>query len=80
MAAMNLATLAGIFPAITVRCRNAKCNRWGRYLTASLVRDYGATATMHDVLDRLSANCPRRLSRRLRDRCDPYCPELARIE
>jgi hypothetical protein len=80
MAAMSLATLAHTLSAVIIRCGYPQCGPRGRYQTASLIRDYGATATMHDVLGRLSANCPRHASGNLRDRCDPYCPELARIE
>jgi hypothetical protein len=56
----------------------SKCERRGRYHTERLVRDYGPTASLSAVFTVLKSDCPRREAVSLNDRCDVYCPDLAK--
>ena len=67
--------MAGAVRRLTI----ARCERHGRYHTARLVERHGASMTMGELLALLSADCPRHGNPSWYDRCDPHCPDLARL-
>ena len=62
---------------LTIAC--SRCERRGRYRTAALVERHGAGMTIAELLEMVSATCPKRVSPTWYDRCDPHCPDLSRL-
>ena len=69
--------LVGKLDVLTVAC--GSCSRVGRYALARLVADRGRDAKIVDWLDEITADCPKKLARRLSDRCGARCPDLPKV-
>lgn len=64
------------YPYVLVRFACRDCPRAGRYRLAVLAERFGATADMADVLEAMSASCPRSLESHPGRRCEAYYPDL----
>jgi hypothetical protein len=64
------------YPDKLVRLNCRYCDRTGRYGLAGLVRRFGPAAGLPDVLEALSADCPRREDCRLHGPCGAGFPHL----
>lgn len=53
-----------------------RCERRGRYRLDTLVARHGADAGVRAIVPELTADCPRRESAALMERCDVLFPEL----
>ena len=62
---------------LTLACD--RCMRQGRLNVARMLTEWGEHAALADVADELSADCPRRGTPNIYDRCDPHWPELPRL-
>ncbi len=69
----TLALNAARQPVLEVRC--TKCDRRGRYRTATVVERYGAGFAGPDLRDRLSADCEKHDVAEY-ERCDLYFPGM----
>ena len=61
---------------MVVRFACHDCPRIGRYRLAVLADKFGAEAAMADVLDAISAACPRTREKHPGRRCQAYLPDL----
>ncbi len=64
------------YPYVLVRFACRDCPRIGRYRLAVLAERFGATADMADILEAISASCPRSRERHPARRCEAYYPDL----
>ncbi|MGA2494813.1 MAG: hypothetical protein ABSF67_18045 [Roseiarcus sp.] len=64
------------YPFVVVRFACRDCPRIGRYRLAALAERFGADALMSDVLEAISAACPRTHERHPGRRCQAYLPDL----
>jgi hypothetical protein len=64
------------YPFVVVRFACRDCSRIGRYRLAALAERFGADALMSDVLETISAACPRTHERHPGRRCQAYLPDL----
>jgi hypothetical protein len=71
------ADLLGRIQSITGEC--AKCDRRGRYLVRTLVREIGLDGKLTDWLARISADCPRRKAANVSDWCGAQCPDMVAL-
>ena len=62
---------------IEVLC--GRCDLRGRLSTARLLSQHGPGAAMGEVMRAQLGDCPHKDSAQLQNRCDPYCPDLARL-
>jgi hypothetical protein len=62
------------FVVVRFACRD--CPRIGRYRLAALAERFGADALMSDVLEAISAACPRTHERHPGRLCQAYLPDL----
>jgi hypothetical protein len=69
--------IVGKFDVLNVECD--KCGRRGRYHVDRLIMRYGLDAKLFDWSDEITANCPRRHSGNLYDRCAARCPDLSKV-
>jgi hypothetical protein len=74
---LTSADLLGRIDTVTVEC--VKCDRRGRYRVRTLVREIGLDGNIASSLSGLPADCPRKKSASLSDRCDLRCPDLLRL-
>jgi hypothetical protein len=72
---ITLADVAERTDTLTVAC--TRCERSGRYPVVLLVKRHGRRCGVPELLQRLSADCPRRASVKTYDLCGVHCPELA---
>jgi hypothetical protein len=56
-----------------------KCGRRGRYSVARLNERLGPDAKLTDWLAGITADCPRRHSVDMADRCTALCPDLPKV-
>ncbi len=73
---LTLAQIADLLDMVKVRC--SKCDRRGRYRTASLVERYGTDFAGPDLRDKLSVDCEKHSAGEY-DRCDLYFPEMLKV-
>ena len=73
---LSLAQIADLLDMVEVRC--SKCDRRGRYRTASLVERYGADFAGPDLREKLSAGCERHAAAEY-ERCDLYFPDMLKV-
>ena len=64
------------YPFVVVRVGCRTCPRVGRYRLATLAERFGAHASLADVLQALSANCPRQRPSHPGPACGAYYPDL----
>ena len=64
------------YPFVVVRFACRDCPRIGRYRSAVLAEKFGAEAAMGDVLEAISAACPRTREKHPGKRCQAYLPDL----
>src|SRR5664279_2176509 len=64
------------YPFVVVRFAYHDCPRIGRYRLAVLAERFGADALLPDVLEAISATCPRTRERHPGRRCQAYLPDL----
>jgi hypothetical protein len=62
---------------IEIRC--GRCDRAGRVSGARLLAEYGHRAQVWEVMEAQIRECQNRDSIQLRQRRDPYCPDLVRL-
>ena len=55
----------------------AKCEREGRYSVRRLIEDHGRDGKITDWLAAVAADCPRKQSINVSDRCAACCPDLS---
>ena len=70
---VSLGEVASRLPVLAVQC--TKCDRHGRYRTATLVERYGRGLTLPDLRSKLSADCEKHAAAEY-ERCDVYFPQL----
>jgi hypothetical protein len=71
------ADLLGRIQTLSVAC--VKCDRRGRYLVRTLVREIGLDGNIANWLAGLAASCPHRKAASLSDRCDVRCADLVKL-
>lgn len=71
----QVAALGGVM--LTLACD--RCGRRGRLSVARLLAEWGEHAALADIMDELTANCPRRVTHGVYDRCDPRWPDLSAL-
>jgi hypothetical protein len=64
------------YPFVVIRFACRDCPRIGRYRLAVLAERFGADALLPDVLEAISAACPRTRERHPSRRCQAYLPDL----
>jgi hypothetical protein len=76
---LTLGEIADRTPTLEVAC--SRCDRRGRYQTASLIRQIGRDKPATDWLREISADCPRRLdpSPSIQELCGIHCPDLPKL-
>ena len=67
------------YPFVVVRFACRDCPRIGRYRLAVLAERFGADALMPDVLEAISAACPRTHERHPGRRCQAFLPDLTGV-
>jgi len=58
-------------PMLEIRC--GRCDRHGRLSVARLLAEWGADASIRDIMHKQIGSCPHRNDTQLCTRCDPYC-------
>lgn len=74
---ITLGEIAARTSMLEVAC--SRCERRGRYRLDTLIARYGAEGSARDMLPDLKADCPRRNSASLMERCDVFFPGLAKL-
>ena len=64
------------YPYVVVKIACRDCPRVGRYRLAALAEKFGAEARLVDVLETISASCPRNKEKQWARRCQAYLPDL----
>ena len=62
---------------IDIRC--GRCERHGQLSVKRLLGEWGADASIRDIMREQVGNCPHRDDMQLYSRCDPYCPTLVQL-
>jgi hypothetical protein len=62
---------------IEVRC--GRCDRHGRLSVKRLLAQYGPDVAVGHIMRAQIGECQNRDSSQIKNRCDPYCPDLARL-
>jgi hypothetical protein len=62
-----------------LRVACTRCDRKGRYSVAKLIEEYGRKGNMMKWREMLNADCPKRDSTGLHNRCDLKCPDLPKV-
>jgi len=73
-------TLADLRPEVAhldVAC--SRCDRRGRLNVARLIQEHGTGVTLRDAVAGISADCERRESHAVMERCDIYFPGLGEL-
>jgi hypothetical protein len=73
----TFADLLGRLTVVRVEC--SKCGRFGRYPLHNLIDRHGGKGTVIEWLARLTADCPRKQSPGMSDRCHARCPDLPKV-
>jgi hypothetical protein len=66
--------LVGKLEVLNVECD--KCGRRGRYRLDRLIERYGIDAKLFEWSDEITADCPRKIAKKLDDLCGASCPDL----
>ncbi len=64
------------YPYVIVRVACTRCPRHGSYRLARLADRYGSEMTMPHMIELLSADCKKRETGRVFDRCGAFFPDL----
>jgi hypothetical protein len=56
-----------------------KCSRAGSYRLSGLIEKRGRDGKVIDLLDELTADCPKKQARNMNDPCGAKCPDLAKV-
>ena len=72
--AITFGELVGQLGRLRIDC--PKCGRSGQYRLAVLIAKYGRDQKLSTWIDKLTADCPRRLAKKANDPCDAHCPDL----
>jgi hypothetical protein len=75
--ALTLADVAARTPTLVVAC--TRCDRAGRYSLDTLIKRYNRRLGVPELLAKLSADCPQRLSVSASDLCGIHCPEMSKL-
>lgn len=67
---------ASDYPLLSVRISCAKCGRQGRYARDSFIELVGSETALPDVLERISADCPKHQLAAAYDQCMVLYPDL----
>ena len=62
---------------IDIRC--GRCDRHGRLSVARLMAEWGADASLRDIMHEQIGSCPHRNDTQIYTRCDPFCPTLVEL-
>ena len=62
---------------IEVRC--GRCERHGRLSVDRLLAEWGADASLRDIMHEQIGSCPHRNDAQIYTRRDPYCPTLVEL-
>jgi hypothetical protein len=62
---------------IEIRC--GRCDRHGRLSVARLHAEYGPNVPVGHIMRAQIGECPNKDSSQIQNRCDPFCPDLARL-
>jgi hypothetical protein len=62
---------------IEIRC--GRCDRHGRLSVKRLLARYGPDAAIGPIMRDQIGACLHRNDTQIQTRCDPYCPDLARL-
>jgi hypothetical protein len=62
-----------------LRVKCSKCPRQGQYVLSRLIRAHGRHTKLADWLDVIAADCPKRATRQMFDRCGGQCPDLSKV-
>ena len=73
---LSLAQIAAHQSILEVRC--TKCDRRGRYRTATLIERYGADFAGPDLREKLSVDCEKHGAAEY-ERCDLYFPDMLNV-
>ena len=71
---LTLAAVAERTAVLAVAC--TRCDRAGRYRLDALIQRHGPAFSVPELLQVLSADCPKRASISAYDLCGVHCPEL----
>ncbi len=74
---ITLADVAARTDTLVMTC--TRCNRAGRYSLHALIKRYNRRLGVPTLLDKLSADCPKRKSLSDHDLCGIHCPELSTL-
>ena len=75
--AISFGDLETKLTVLRVNC--TKCPRRGQYVLSRLIRVHGRNAKLVDWLDVIAADCPKKSTRQMFDRCGAQCPDLPRV-
>ena len=75
--AIVFSDLVGKLDVLRVTCD--KCGRAGSYRVTRLVEQHGREAKIVDWLDKIVADCPKRVTVTWNDRCIVKCPNLPKV-
>jgi len=63
----------------TIEICCGRCDRHGRLSVQRLLAEWGADASIRDIMHEQIGSCPHRNDTQLYTRCDPYCPTLVQL-
>jgi hypothetical protein len=69
--------LTGKLDMLRVSCE--KCGRDGNYRLNGLIEKRGRDAKVTDWLGELTAECPKKITHNMNDRCGAKCPQLPKV-
>jgi hypothetical protein len=62
---------------IDIRC--GRCDRRGRLSVKRLLAEWGADASLRDIMREQIGDCPKRDATQIYERCDAFSPTLAQL-
>ena len=75
--AVIFSDLIGKLDVLRVSC--SQCGRDGCYGLSRLIDKRGREAKVIDWLDELTAECPKKIARKMNDPCSAQCPQLSQV-
>jgi len=69
--------LFGRLRTVQVSCE--RCGRTGVYLLHNLMQERASDAKVVDLLDELTAECPKKRAGNTSDQCGARCPDLSEV-
>jgi hypothetical protein len=73
----HIPRLVGKLAVLRIECE--KCGRSSQYRLDRLIMRYGIDAKLLDWLDEITADCPRKQAKGLKDQCGARCPDLSKV-